>query len=217
MLHLVWTICVIFFIIWIKLALRRKRRNSYVENLPKIPFKVLLPLLRPNITTTELFQIYEKATNSIDGDGLKTFCIFANLAIVCDDPVNLRTILKSKDCFSKTHHFRLLPAVADGISFSESKLHKFQITIFFFRFHVRMLSIFGTDHQWQMDRENINTVTTSNILKTFEPGLNRRFSDFAKSLERFVDHSEFELTEHILGCNLKTFLGEFVHFEDQNC
>lgn len=170
MLHLMWAICVMFLIVWIKLTLRRKRRNSYLENLPKIPFKVLLPLLRPNITTTELFQIYEKATNYFDGDGLKASWIFTNPAIVCDDPVNLRTILKSKDCSSKTHNFRLLPAVADGIS-----------------------------------------------LKTFEPTFNRRFSDLAKSLEKFVDHSEFELTEHILGCNLKTFLGEFVHFEDRNC
>lgn len=46
------------------------------------------------------------------------------------------------------------------------------------------------------------------ILKTFESNFNRRFCDLTKNLEKFVDQSEFDLAEHILGCNLETFMGE---------
>lgn len=121
MLVLLWIICTALVILVFDLILRRLRHSFYVKNLPKIPLKVILPLLRPNITTTELFQIYEKATKI--NDGLAAIWILAKLVIVCEDPVNLRTILMSKDCFGKPYHFRLNTAAA-GILFSEGKLHE---------------------------------------------------------------------------------------------
>lgn len=79
-----------------------------------------------------------------------------------------------------------------------------------------MLSISENDfspvflvHHWQNDRKNLNTVFAMGVLKTFETVFNRRFHDLANSLERFVEQPEFELTNHILECNLKTFFGGF--------
>lgn len=116
-----WIICTAFVVMVFDLILQRLRLSFYVKNLPTIPLKVVLPLLRPNVTTTEIFQIDEKATNM--HDGLTATWIFAQLLVICDDPVNLRTILMSKDCFGKPHNYRLIPAIANGILFSEGESH----------------------------------------------------------------------------------------------
>lgn len=145
MLLLLLTICMVF-VIWVADAmLRFKRVASHVKKLPTIPIKVLLPILRPNITTTELFQIYDKISYYFDSDGLTKVWLLHKLVVLCDDPVNLRTILMSKDCFSKPYHYRLVSAVGDGILFSEGKtlnlLRKMKILgvkigfiLFFFQF-----------------------------------------------------------------------------------
>lgn len=66
-------------------------------------------------------------------------------------------------------------------------------------------------HEWRKDRKNVNTVFSLSILKLFEPTFNRRFHELTNKIERFVDQPEFELTNHILDCNLNTFMGEFGH------
>lgn len=45
-------------------------------------------------------------------------------------------------------------------------------------------------------------------LKTFESKFNRRFGGLTKKLDAFVDQPEVDLQEHLLSCNLNTFLGE---------
>lgn len=116
MLFSILVICVVFGILVVDLVLRQRRQSPYVENLPKLPFKMFVPLLRPNITTAEIYHRMEQLTNYCHG--LVAFWIFPKLVIICDDPVNLKTILMSGDCLNKPYHYRMVPASGDGILFS---------------------------------------------------------------------------------------------------
>lgn len=109
--------CVVFVILAVHLVWRQMRRTFCLKSLPKVPFKVLVPFLRPNKTTTELFQMTEKMTNYYDS--LAAFWSGLDLTVICDDPVNLKTILTSKDCLDKPYLYRLVPETAEGIVFSE--------------------------------------------------------------------------------------------------
>lgn len=211
---LVWTICMVFVILVVKNVLRLKRMGSYVKRLPGIPFKAVLPLLQPNTTTTELFKIYENITNYLDGDGLKKIWLLHKLVVLCDDPVNLRTILMSKDCLSKPYQYRLVSAVGEGILFSKGKTFNLLTTLKNFG---EIYLVFLTVHHWRKDRKNVNMVFALSILKTFASKFNRRFCNLTKSLERFVDQPEFDLSEHILGSNLETFMGEFDLLAGSKC
>lgn len=91
--------------------------KSHRIRLRKIPISMLVPFLRPQKMTANLFRNLEKVTSHFDG--LFAFWIGPEQAVVCDDPVNLRTILMSKDCFNKSFHYRMVPAVGDGILFSD--------------------------------------------------------------------------------------------------
>lgn len=64
-------------------------------------------------------------------------------------------------------------------------------------------------HDWRPDRKAINTVFALNILKSFQPIFNECFSDFAKSLEKYVDQPAFDLTKHIFECNLSVICREY--------
>lgn len=66
-----------------------------------------------------------------------------------------------------------------------------------------------TGHDWQSDRKAISTVFALSILKTFEPIFNHHFANLTKTLEKFVDQPEFELTKHIHHCHFSSVLGEY--------
>lgn len=97
----------------VRLVLRLLRLNSYVKTLPKIPFAVLMPLFRRHKTSVELFQFLEKIGNYYDG--LASFWVGTILVVICDDPVNMKTILMSKHCVEKPYLYRLVTAIGDGI------------------------------------------------------------------------------------------------------
>lgn len=120
MILLVWTICTVIVILWVKLRLRQEQLGSYVKNLPKIPFKVLLPFLRPNQTTADLFKNIEGLTNY--HEGLAAFFAGPRLAVVCSDPENMKTILMSKDCLNKPYLYRMVPQISNGLLFSSGNL-----------------------------------------------------------------------------------------------
>lgn len=114
-----WIVCVVFVILVIDSILRRMRLNAYVKDLPQISSLVLLPNLWQTKTSTELFQIFEKVVNSCDG--LFSIWVGTKLVIHCDDPVNMKTILMSKNCLDKPYYYRQLSACGDGIFTAQGK------------------------------------------------------------------------------------------------
>lgn len=109
-LWLIWTVLVIFLV---SVVSRMLWLNSYVRNLPRIPLSLHLSFLRPNKTSVELYQCLEKITNYCDG--LAYFWMGTKLAILCDDPANIKTILMSKDCINRPNFYRMMPGTGNGI------------------------------------------------------------------------------------------------------
>lgn len=62
-------------------------------------------------------------------------------------------------------------------------------------------------HVWRSDRKNINTVFTLNVLKNFQPVLNRRFANFTRGLEKYVKQPEFDIEYQVYECMFDAFLG----------
>lgn len=111
----------------LRLMLRRLRLNSYVKTLPKIPFSVFMSLLRPNKTKVEQFQCFEKICNYYDG--LASLWVGTKLVVICDDPVNMKTILMSKHCVDKPYYYRLVTAIGDGLFFANG-IFRIAINVF---------------------------------------------------------------------------------------
>lgn len=109
----VWVICAALMIFVIDFVMSRMRFNKYIKVLPKIPLAVIVPFLRPNQTSVEIFQCIEKVINHYNG--LASFWIGTKPVIICDDPVNMKTILLSKDCISKPSFYRMLSVAGNGI------------------------------------------------------------------------------------------------------
>lgn len=106
-------ICAAFVILMIDLVSRRKRLSDCVRNLPKVPFSAIVPFLRPNKTSAEVFECFEKIFNY--HDGLSSILVGSKLTVFFDDPENIKTILLSKDCVDKPYYYRQLTAGGDGL------------------------------------------------------------------------------------------------------
>lgn len=102
-----------FVILLIAFVRHRMRLNAYVKNLPKIPQSAFLPLLWVNKTSAELFYHFEKITSYCDG--LTSGLFGTKLVIFCDDPVNMQTILTSKQCVNKPDQYRMVTAASRGV------------------------------------------------------------------------------------------------------
>lgn len=130
MLLLLWVVCVVFVILVIDSILRRMRLNAYVENLPRISSLVLLTSLWQSKTSTELFHAIDKVTSSCDG--LVSLWMGTKLVILCDDPVNMKTILMSKNCIDRPYNYRLLSSCGDGIFTARGKF-EIVLNVLYFR------------------------------------------------------------------------------------
>lgn len=108
----VWVICAAFVIFMVDLVSRRKRLSDCVRNLPKIPLSAIVPFLRPNKTSTEVFECLEKIFNYHDGSA--SMLVGTKLTVLFDDPENIKTILLSKDCVDKPYYYRHI-AGGDGL------------------------------------------------------------------------------------------------------
>lgn len=120
----VWVMCALLVILVVSAVSRRQRLSAYVKKLPKIPFALLAPFLELHSykTQTELFQCIDKVINYYDG--LASFWMGSKLVVICDDPVNMKTILMSKHCVNKPYIYRMMAAAGNGIftSTGESKI-----------------------------------------------------------------------------------------------
>lgn len=184
------------------MVLRLLRLNSYVKTLPKIPFAVLMPLLRRNKTKVELFQCIDKVINY--HDGLSSLCTGTKLVVFCDDPVNMKTILMSKHCVDKPYIYRMITTVSDGLVLAKGMDSIWRIV------NDESNCYHLSAHDWRLDRKGINAVFRLSILQKFQPIFNRHFGNFATSLEQYVDQPEFDFTQHIIACNLDLALGEWI-------
>lgn len=90
------------------------RINGYVKHLPSVPFRYVWPLYNlKNTKTPNYFDIFYNLTQSMTG--VAKFWLGYKLAIVCDDPNDIHTILMSKECVEKPYIYRLVVAAGDGI------------------------------------------------------------------------------------------------------
>lgn len=202
-----WIICALLVISVVYVVSRRQRVNAYVKNLPKIPFALLAPFLelKSNKTQTELFQCIDKVVNCYNG--LASFWMGSKLVVICDDPVNMKTILMSKHCVNKPYFYRMMAAAGNGI-FTSTSMSKIKFVQKSRAERSILYLIYWSGHDWREDRKGINTVFTVRNLKAFQPIFNRHFADFAKSLENHVDQPEFDFTKYILLCNIGVICSE---------
>lgn len=146
-----WLICVLTCVAVVLIAalmVRIKQINSYMKNIPKIPCSMLAPFLvfRSNKTQAKIFQDMEKLINY--HDGLAYFCLGTQLTVFCDDPVNLKTILMSKDCVNKPYFYRMMAAAGRGIftstSMSDTEYDIIRISSYIYTAFVSMRFLFIT-------------------------------------------------------------------------
>lgn len=96
------------------------RLNEMVKDLPKIPLGLTRKMLTANKTSIDSFHVLEKALGF--HNGLAKFWIGPTLAVVCDDPENMKLILMSKNCVDKPYLYRLIGGAGEGIFASHGML-----------------------------------------------------------------------------------------------
>lgn len=94
----------------VSFGLRVIMLNACVRHLPRIPFSMFRSFLGTAKTSTELYQCLNKAFTMYDG--MCTFWFGPKLAVVCDDPEDMKTIFMSKDCFERPYLYRMLGGLA---------------------------------------------------------------------------------------------------------
>lgn len=194
-------ICFVFASLLLVLFLYWLHFNRYVWNLPKIPNKVLVPFLRPNKTAIDMYECLENLVNS--HRGTSAAWLGPRLAVFCDDPVNVKTVLNSKHCFGKPYLYRLMTAAGNGLFTSDGNYSLFAI-------HWRNLNqTFCLEHIWRTDRRSINTVFSVGLLKRVEPIFNRHSINSVANLEKYVNQPAIDLTHHMFRCNLDLVLSKW--------
>lgn len=111
----VWLIFTVFIVFIAAIVVRKLWLESYVKNLPKIPFKLLAPFceLRSHKSPVEIYQYAERVLNY--RNGLTSLWIGLKLTVICDDPINMKTILLSKQCLNKPYFYRMLAEAGNGL------------------------------------------------------------------------------------------------------
>lgn len=99
------------------------RQNAYVKNLPRVPISICLPMLRSNKKTADIYQYVNGVLNEYDG--MAKLWMGSRLVVICDDPVNIRTILMSKDCLDKPYLYRMVTSLGNGLFTGQSKFRMF--------------------------------------------------------------------------------------------
>lgn len=97
------------------------RTNEYVKDVPFIPFAIMKQFVMANRTPIETFNMLELMFRF--HNGLSKFWIGTKLAIVCNDPVDTKLILMSKNCLEKPYMYRFVGG-GDGI-FSSHGMFEF--------------------------------------------------------------------------------------------
>lgn len=88
------------------------RANEYVKDLPLIPWAIMKKLVKTNRTPVDTFNIIEQMFESCHG--LAKFWMGTKLAVVCDDPADIKLILMSKNCVDKPYLYRFIGG-GDGV------------------------------------------------------------------------------------------------------
>lgn len=99
------------------------RQNAYVKNLPRIRTSICLPMLRPHKKSTDIYQYVNDVLNEYDG--MAKVWMGSRLVVICDDPVNIKTILMSKDCLDKPYLYRMITSLGEGLFTGQSKFRIF--------------------------------------------------------------------------------------------
>lgn len=115
----VWPILMVITIYLVQCISQIFRQIAFVKNLPHIPLNLCLPLLRHNKKTTDIYNLTAAITNAYDGMAKMWFG--SQLVVVCDDPVNMKTILMSKDCLDKPSLHIMATFMGNGILTAPSK------------------------------------------------------------------------------------------------
>lgn len=85
----------------------------HVRNIPTIPFNIIWPLYQINMNAKKYFDIFNNI--QLAHDGLSKFWLGPKLAIVCDEPSLIHTILMSKECIEKPYLYRMIVGAGNGI------------------------------------------------------------------------------------------------------
>lgn len=96
------------------------RTNKYVENVPFVPWQIMKQFISLKSRTCDTYKIIEQMFGH--QNGLGKFFIGTKLVVVCDDPVDVKTILLSRRCVDKPYLYRLIPGARNGLFSSHGKL-----------------------------------------------------------------------------------------------
>lgn len=116
----VWFFGAVIVVLVVSLVSRILWLNTYVKHLPRVPLSMISPYLVKVKSAKELFQSFEKISNSIDG--MTTVWFGFELGVICDDLEDIKTVITSKDCIDKPQIFRMMKLAGNGIFTSSGML-----------------------------------------------------------------------------------------------
>lgn len=93
--------------------LRYRRLNKNVKDIPAIPMRLLIQLLRPNKTPVQIFYLLESVFNA--ANELAKYWIGHKLVLILNNPDDIQTVLMSRDCVEKSYFYRLIAGVGVGL------------------------------------------------------------------------------------------------------
>lgn len=103
-------------------VLKMYRKNEYVKDVPVIQWAILKQLVTTNKTPVDTFNIIEQMFRF--RRGLSKFWIGTKLAVVCNDPADIKLILMSKNCVDKPYLYRFIGG-GDGLFSSHGMFEDF--------------------------------------------------------------------------------------------
>lgn len=113
MLPFVCIICAVIVTSMVYLVSHVLSLNAYVKHIPRVPLTMFKSFLTQTKTPTEFYEFLQNIFHLYGG--MASLWFGPNLAVVCADPEDMRTVFMSKDCVDKPYLYRLMRALGNGI------------------------------------------------------------------------------------------------------
>lgn len=90
-----------------------QRDKKYVKNIPSVPFWTMTKFVTFKNSSVDTFNKIEEVIGY--HTGMAKFWVGTKLVLFCEDPVNMKTILMSKNCVEKPDYYRFIAGTGDGL------------------------------------------------------------------------------------------------------